>query len=733
MNKSLKIIKYLILTGIFLTPFLALIVSSSMFFPFITGKNFIFRILVEVITALWLTLVLFDKRYRPKNSLIFLAVISFVGIIFLSAIFGENFYRSFWSNYERMEGVITYLHLLGLFIVASSVIRTEKVWNLFFHTNLGASLIVGAYGLLQLISPERFPTHQGNRIDASLGNASYLAIYMVFNIFLALILMFRQKGRVKYFYLPVIAVQVVVLYATETRGAILGMIGGALLSAIFLVVFAKNKKIKLAASSAIMGIIAIVGLFFAFKDSNFVKNNHTLNRFATISLMETTTESRLTIWKMSWEGFKEKPILGWGPENYNLVFNKYYQPVLWKQEPWFDRAHNVFFDRLTTNGILGLFSYLGLLAIALYYLWSRKKGASFSATDSALFSGMFLAYFFNNLFVFDNIISLIQFFVFIAYIHSKSSAPVPLPVVDAREQVKNSGQSSYGKATIVVIIGGLFMFIIYTANVPAIMTSRTLIDSLKAASAGKVEESFGGFQKAISYDSFGTLESREHLSNFAMQAVNYSNLDAELKKKIQDYTVDQLIKQNEEYPDDIREMVFLSAFYGKIGKYDESISVIQKAIELSPMKQQLYFELGGAYLNKGEYEKGLEVLKKAFELDEDFKDARKIYAVAAIFAGKETLAEELMKDFGGTVLADERFLRAYAQKNNYNKVVGILNLFIKNEPSNIQHRLNLAAVYLKAGKRTQSIEQIQKAVEINPSFKEQGEFYINEIKAGRNP
>ena len=86
------------------------------------------------------------------------------------------------------------------------------------------------------------------------------------------------------------------------------------------------------------------------------------------------------------------------------------------------------------------------------------------------------------------------------------------------------------------------------------------------------------------------------------------------------------------------------------------------------------------------------------------------------------LAEELMKEHGGTVQDDERFLRAYAQKNNFDKVTAILKVFIDKNPVNIQYRLNLAAVYLQAGYRTKSIEQLEKAIEANPNFKSRANF-----------
>lgn len=729
MSKSLNLIKYVLYAGIFAVPFLAFIVSSSMFFPFITGKNFSFRIITEVMTALWLVLMLFDARYKPTKSWVLAMLAIFVGIVALSSIFGENFYRSFWSNYERMEGLVTYLHLLAYFLVLAGTMKTEKIWNWLFNTTLFASVIMAFYGIFQLWGV--LITHQGDRTDATLGNASYLAIYMVFHIFLATALFYRARDFRKWIYLFVIALESFILYHTATRGAILGIIGGFLISWLLIAILSSGKKSKLVHISLLGGMAVIIAGFLFLKTTDFVKNNAVLTRFAGISTTEGTTESRLTIWKMSWQGFKEKPIFGWGQENFNLVFNKYYEPILYKQEPWFDRAHNVFFDRLTTNGIFGLLSYLGLLGVALYYLWSKRKKTGLSVEDSAMFGSMFLAYFFHNLFVFDNLISLILFATFLAYVNFRSKANASIQTI---KTIKNEAPGvNYGKAVYAVIIGVAFAFVIYIVNIPGILASKSIINAFSLYSKGDAKGAFEGFQKAISYNSFGSMEAREHLSSFAMQVYSNPNLEQAFRDKVVNYTIDELKKQNEQYPNDIREMIFLATVYNKTQKYNEAISLLNRAIEIAPKKQQLYFELGTSYLNKGDYENGMATLKKSFDLDQTFEDARRIYAVSAIFAGQDGLAEELMKEHGGVIQDDERFLKAYAQKNNYEKVVAILKVFIDKNPTNVQHRLNLAAVYLQKGQRAKSVEQLQKAIEANPSFKKQGEFYISEIKAGRNP
>ena len=681
-------------------------------------------------TALWLILLLFDAKYKPRKNWVLVMLAIFVGVVALSSVFGENFYRSFWSNYERMEGLITYLHLLAFFLVLAGTMKTERVWNRLFNTTLFASAIVAFYGVFQLFGILK--THQGNRLDATLGNASYLAVYMVFHIFLAMALFYRVQDYRKWIYFFIIILESFVLYHTATRGAILGIIGSLFISWILIAILSSSKKSKLAHISLLAGMVIIIAGFLFLSKSDFVKNSQVLNRFANISLTEGTTESRLTIWKMSWAGFKEKPIFGWGQENFNLVFNKYYEPILYKQEPWFDRAHNVFFDRLTTNGIFGLLSYVGLLGAALYYLWAKRKKTGLSVEDSAIFGSMFLAYFFNNLFVFDNLISLILFATFLAYVGFRAKAGALIPILSGRPN-EAPKEADYGKAVYAVIIGAAFVFVIYIVNIPGILASKAIINAFKMAGAGNTKGAFESFQKAISYNSFGSMEAREHLSSFAMQVYDSSNIDKEFKDKVASYAIDELKKQNEQYPDDIREMIFLAAVYNKTQKYEEAINLLNKAVEIAPKKQQLYFELGTSYLNKGDNENGMATLKKSFDLDQTNEEARRIYAVSAIFASKDTLAEELMKDHGGTIQDDERFLRAYAKRNNFEKVTAILKVFIEKNPTNIQYHLNLAAVYLQAGYRTKSIEQLQKAIEAIPDFKKQGEYYISEIKAGRNP
>ena len=85
-----------------------------------------------------------------------------------------------------------------------------------------------------------------------------------------------------------------------------------------------------------------------------------------------TFTSRLINIKMSLDGFKERPILGWG----RIIIFMFLQNItmrMYSQEPWFDRTHNVFMDWLIAGGILGLLAYLALYISAIWMLWFKKR------------------------------------------------------------------------------------------------------------------------------------------------------------------------------------------------------------------------------------------------------------------------------------------------------------------------------------------------------------------------
>src|SRR3989338_7390340 len=102
-----RMLRGIVLAGIFALPFIVFIVAESLFFPFITGKNFAFRIIVEVMSGAWLALALVNPIYRPRRSWLLGAFALLVTVVALADALGVYPFKSFWSNFERMDGWVT--------------------------------------------------------------------------------------------------------------------------------------------------------------------------------------------------------------------------------------------------------------------------------------------------------------------------------------------------------------------------------------------------------------------------------------------------------------------------------------------------------------------------------------------------------------------------------------------------------------------------------------------------
>ncbi len=723
MNTS-KILYKFVSIGLFIVPFITFFVSKTMLFPFITGKGFIFRILVEILFAFWIILALKDPVYRPKLNKLSLSIIIFGVVMFVADIFGENPYKSIWSNYERMEGFVLLIHLIAYYFVLTSTFVTDKIWDYFWNINLFASFLMSCYGMAQIFG--LIVINQGGvRVDGRLGNATYLAIYLAFNIFIGIWMLYKNnKNKIyKYLYLISILLNLFVLYFTATRGAIIGLFLGVIVSSLFIIFFYKENLIyKKIAKYFILAVVALFLIFISIRNSNFVKNSPVLSRFSSISTTEIKSQGRWFVWPMAISGFKERPILGWGQENFNYVFNKNYDPRMYSQEQWFDRTHNVILDWLIAGGLLGLLSYLSIFVFSLIFL---IKKTDLDVVEKSIFIGLFIAYFFHNLFVFDNLISYIMFFSVIAFINRKSIKDM---VSDYK--VFNDELINYGIAPFVVVVISLT---IYFVNIPAMLQSKSVIKAITSNSVNGVKnypnisDNLKYIKQAFAYNSFGTPEVLEQAVNLSSE-VAQMNISNDIKQQFINLSYQEAKKQTEKTPNDVRYLFLYASFLNRFGMYDEAISVIEKALKISSKKPGIYLELGSIYLGKGDVNKALDIFKQAYEIEPRSKESLTVYTVASIYTGRQDIFTKLAQSITEEdFLTDNRFLKAFVDVKNYNVAIGILEKRLQINPESYDNMLSLAAVYSEAGNKNKAIEILKKIIEKKPEFKEQGEFYIKQL------
>jgi len=775
-----KVLERVIVFGIFITPFIPLIVTPSLFFPFITGKNFLFRVVVEIITAAWIVLAVRSPEYRPKKSSVFWAFVALSLTMLVSTFVGADVFRSFWSNFERMEGYVTLIHIFAFFLVAGSVLFREKIWDKLLKVTLGVSVYISLYGVLQLLG---FLTiNQGGvRLDGTFGNATYLAVYCVFAIFFSAIMATREKDKkisrevmwwssgvigfalllfllsltqatipspisaalvgvllavlgiasvvlakkygAAWIYALIALLNLAILYYTATRGAILGLVGALIIMALIVLIARKGTKaIRMSSMCFLIVVVLGTGAFFGLKNSSFVQNSPVLSRFASINLSDSETTARFYIWNMAWRGFLEKPIFGWGQENFNLVFNKFYAPQIYSQEQWFDRTHDIFFDWLVTGGLFGFTAYFFLFGAALWMVWKKTE---ISFTEKTLFTGLFAAYLVNNIFVFDNITSLILYASTLAYIQGVGGKPFSRMGSD--DTIVSAKTSSRVALPIVVVV---FAGIIYLVNYPGYATGRALIGALGAIGSNDATSSIPYFEKAASYDALGREEVAEQIIENAQTIFN-SGANLQTKQTYAVFASGVIQRQLSETPKDAREELFAGNFYMELGQYAQSEAAYKDAVTLSPNKQTILFSLGSLYLQGKKYDQALPVFKQAYDLDQSDTEALGWYIAATVYDNQSALATSLSAATTPDVALSDIVAGAYINTGNWAGIIKIFQDRIKYLPDNAQNHLSLVAAYMKLNESAQAIAEIKNIETLYPSYAAVGEQAIKDIEAGK--
>jgi O-antigen ligase len=726
---------FIVKAGLYIVPLIPLYISQSLFFPYITGKAFVFRAIVEIVFTAWVFLAIFYKEYRPQWNSLLKALALFMLVITLATLFAVNPSRALWSNFERMEGLVAYLHLFAYFLVLGHVFRKSD-WIIFFNLFVLAGLAENIYALTQKLG--YLPSPQGGfRVDGTIGNPTYLAAYLIFVAAFSGWLFLQTANRyARYFYGAMVAFSLMSIYFTATRGAAVALVVGGVVGIILYLLFTqpKSDRERWYRKLALIGLVLIIlgsASVKIFKDSSVVKNSEVLSRFAAISFSEART--RFTIWSMAWEGVKERPLLGWGPEGFVTVFPKFYKPSLYAQEPWFDRSHNIVFDWLINAGLLGLLSYLGVLGTAVYAIWKLYRGKRFSPEEAILLAVLLLVYFLQNLFVFDQFATYMSYFALLAYLHSSSIelAKATLPIVKEKSKSTFSYSSDYGLITAAVLMVPLVL-VMYFVNGKPYLTNKNLLNALKIQNTSDFEGAYQSYEKALSYNTLGNQETREQLARFSIAVGGLSQVDAAFKDNILRRTLLEVEKGVRENEFDPRAYLFAGMVYSRVGLNDQAIAILNKALELSPKKQQIYFELADVYLKKEDYAEAVRVLEQTFNDAPRFEMARINLAAAYIINNQQEKADRLLMEYYGTVnIADEILVQAYSAVKNYPRLLDIWQALVAQDPGNTRRRVSLAGAYLLLGQKDAAIKELQVAIELNPSFKTEGEAYIAQIRSAQ--
>ncbi len=623
--------------GLLMPLFFSPLINIDVIFPFVFSKLIFFQILVGLTFPFYLLLAWMEPSARPKWHLLYGAIGAYFVALLLSVVFSFDPLRSWWGNQERMNGLFTLLHFFAWLTMAVGVLKTWPQWRRLLNYQVGLSIVMAIFALLQKPFPNLLGFPAGPRVGGLLDNPIYMASYQIFNFaFLALLALKNSSRTARITYGMVALVDLAAFLAAQSRGALVGLAAGLLVFAFCVAIFSQNKKARYGALGGVALIFVLYGLLFSFRHTDFVQHSS----LARLTNFSASTGTRFIAWRIAWEGFLDRPLFGWGLDTFHHIFNLNYNPqslgyALY--ETWFDRSHNTVLDVLSMTGIFGFITFFGIFGALFWSLWGAYRKGWMDLRVASILVALPVAYFVQNLFVFDHpaafSMSFLMYGLIIAatrptFIGQSESASVSSVIAKTR------GFSFW-------LLGLFFVpfaLIVWRASVLPFYVS---ILSIKANTHVYLDDGFGYAKRASEFWTPYLDEQTFLLSRNLMTVVTAGQLQQmphwketwELTKQITMQEIQRHPMNTQPY------FVYGQLALTMMDTVPEAAKIAEeqykKAIQTSPKRQQLFFNLARLYERQGRIDEAMALQKQARDFDVEVGETRWSYGLALFYTKQD--------------------------------------------------------------------------------------------------
>ena len=651
-----KCLKLAIFLALVLTP----IVFSTKHPFFYTTPKYVFLAFIGPICLSLFILYLFKTRFLlDKKSKIVIGVAgAFIGWLLLASIFSPDPATSFWSNFGRHTGFLTYFFGFVLFLSALFVYNKETIFAPLRALTLGGALAA----LSVYLGPAlfdlnwQFLNNSGN--GGTIGNTTYAGIFLAFSLFSALILFFKEPEKSRKWLWGTCAA--LILFSPifinfknpyllgEARVGAVSLVVGLLSVVVFYFNFS-NKKAQAILAKVVLIVFFIVGAYMVA--SLYIESSQIYKTFALRK-----EGVRFMYWDIAAKGIAERPFLGFGPDNFSISRDKYYDPKLlspeFPKETWVNKPHNNIFEMAHSAGIPGTLFYLALVGFALVSLLRKGRNAeSPERITAALLFGLFVAYFSQLFFAFDTVSSLQAFFVILAIVFIFSNGAISESGVRKLKGV--------AWAVVAVILCLLCVLMIYSFAVKVNRESKLI----KAINSMSIKERIARFENIMNTSPAGTLTSESQHIDLMVDRYKrmWPTLDGntrEAAKKELEFLLQYSMKRSDEYPEDLRFAVVVSkiasGLYGVSQvKEPAMINIAKKygarAIDNSPTGELGYKAMVEVYLAEGKFNIAMRFAEMLIDLNPKVPEFHNIAIFIARTVKDQRLVDEKTNNARGFI------------------------------------------------------------------------------------
>ncbi len=407
--------------------------------PFVPAKSLWIAGTVSVM-LFFMVWAFVTKKITVKITWLHAAIVGYFMVILVSGILGIDPVNSLFGDFSRGISVmlVGFLSLFAAFfseIVRRKQVALRRIMIVSFWTGMVVSLMAF---LGQHAFNVGWKVINASWNGSTIGNSSFLGAYLLLVLFFGFYLLVTAEGwKKKMGWAGGIVATVIgptlfnfqiltgnsafgevlknpVQLTGEAQGAVLGILVGLFVAGCAWLIMSRSRIRKIIGTGMMVAaLIAGIGLTVTAVTPGTRLYD---------SITQVKTQSRFVYWDVAWKGFLDKPVLGWGFQNYSYVYQHHFDPIVFAvgygRESWTDSAHSVIFEHLANTGIIGTIAYLLVYVSAVVSLVMayRSDQSRENRWFVAIAAGLLAGYLVQNLFVFDHPAVLFVFFMWLGLV-----------------------------------------------------------------------------------------------------------------------------------------------------------------------------------------------------------------------------------------------------------------------------------------------------------------------------
>jgi|GEM_PF-6330301 len=668
---------------------------------------------------------------------VYLAVYGFVSLA------GVDWWHSFWGEQSRQDGLLMLLNLSVFAMLLPSFLKTEGHWRNFDRFLFWSAVLPALGALAEATIPSvRGYFHEASRFSAWLSNPIFLGGYLSLASFVGARLIARTRGAERIVTGIGLLACLTGVALSGSRGPVLSLVVGAIVAGIVILVAKKGRTFRRIAVGTVGAIFVATLAAFVFSSSGSLSGP--VARVFDVNRYFTDNVPRLISWNIAWKGFLARPIVGWGPQNFGTVFDRFYDPSLLKYsfyETVSDKPHDLFLELLATGGVVLALAFVGLIA-AMFRLLYRKMRSG-TVVEAAVGIGLVVAYLVHTAFLFDAPSTSLLLFAVIGSLMASDTEPVDGRV--DRFLVRMSGLKTkippgFRLAGTRIALVAFVVADIYAAGFGLVASAATV--NATDPSAVRDEVSWkASLDQALFLPNPFRDELRKYVAFEFIRWEGANMVSADFVKRYAPEITSAIEASRSARPDDFTTAFVLGQMYSIEGSVDASPEELTKAVDafraalvLSPKRQIVPLQLAKVLLLGDKTDEAIALLEQVVAEDDSINEPHWFLglALAADKRFDEASAEiQRAISLGRSPRTKKEVLYIidlFAKSKRYQDIVPLYKLLIDQEPKNPDWHARLAATYAEMGNSGAAIGEAQTAADLDPSFAPEAESFIRSLK-----